>query len=107
MFVGDNFLSRLITKDQFRMLRLISLLETRRDSNLAELKVTSHFVVQTLILERLLFITDAVLLGVSTIMYWLLSSANSLIFELMSVTMSLMNMTNKKEPVSNRVVHQL
>ena len=60
--------------------------------------MTSHFVAQILIFEKSLFITDAVFSGVSTIMYRLVSSANNLIFELMSLTMSFINIRNSRGP---------
>ena len=60
--------------------------------------MTNHFVVQILIFERSLFIKDAVFCGVSTIMYRLVSSANNLIFELMSLTMSFINIRNSRGP---------
>ena len=60
--------------------------------------MTSHFVTQILIFERSLFITGAVFCGVSTIMYRLVSQANSLIFELMSLTKSLINIRNSRGP---------
>ena len=74
------------------------LLVTKRDSDLAGLKMTSHFVAEILIFERSLFITYAVFCGVSTIMYRLVSSANGLIFELMSLTMSFINIINNRGP---------
>ena len=77
---------------------LLIFLESRSDSVLAGLKVTSHLFDQIVIFSRSVFIRRAALFGVSTTIYKLVSSANKRIPQCMSLTMSFMYKINSNGP---------
>ena len=67
-----------------------------RDSVLRELKITNHLCAQSMIVCRSLLRHKAAVSGCSTIIYKLVSSANNLMLEPISVTMSFMNIKKKE-----------
>ena len=77
---------------------LFCLLEKFTDSDFAGLNLTSHFVAHWWIFDRSEFNWVAASIGLSTMIYRLVSSAKSLIEELMSSTISLMYKRKRKGP---------
>ena len=68
------------------------------DSEFAELNDTSHLTAQACILARSAFSSSAALMGLSTIIKRLVSSAKSLMQECISSTISLIYMRKRRWP---------
>ena len=77
---------------------LLHFLERRIHSDFTGLNVTSHFSAQRWILARSKFNCSAACMGSSTMKYKLVSSAKSLIDELMSTKMSIIYKRNRRGP---------
>ena len=78
---------------------MLYFIERRINSDFSGLNVTSHFSAQRWILARSKFNCSAVCMGSSSMIYKLVSSAKSLIEELMSTTMSLIYKRNRRGPI--------